>query len=204
MEAASKGSEGLVWVERKAHVGPRLEQRVDAGSITVVSREVQRRILGLPRRGGGPTHTLVSGGGGAASGELLRRVRPPSSPRALTATAPLIPLPAFMRAGRLRADSRQRGGSAVRWQGAQRRQRGTARSRERKGSGAQPPLTPYPHNPRQHAAAGPRRTLSWTFRLAPLAMRYSRQSSLPLAAACMRAVSPPYGGTAAIRDQRRL
>eukprot|EP00964_Phaeocystis_antarctica_P006543 scaffold3542_cov54-Phaeocystis_antarctica.AAC.6 len=64
--------------------------------------------------------------------------------------------------------------------GAQRRQRGTARPRGQRGSGAQPPsLTPQPHTPRRHGAAGPRRTLLWAFTLAPLAMRCSRQSSLP-------------------------
>ena len=43
-------------------------------------------------------------------------------------------------------------------------------------------------------------------RLAPLAMRCSRQSSLPLIAVHMRAVSPSYGDTCggATRDQRRL
>jgi hypothetical protein len=33
-----------------------------------MSRLVQRRPLGLPRRGGGPTHTRVSGGGRAGGG----------------------------------------------------------------------------------------------------------------------------------------
>eukprot|EP00964_Phaeocystis_antarctica_P070471 scaffold42927_cov45-Phaeocystis_antarctica.AAC.1 len=46
-------------------------------------------------------------------------------------------------------------------------------------------------------AAGPRRTLVRAYRLAPLAMRYSRQSNLPLAAAHMRAVKLFCGGAAA-------
>ena len=40
----------------EARVGPRLEQRLDAGSVAVGGREVQRRPLVLPRRGGGRTH----------------------------------------------------------------------------------------------------------------------------------------------------
>eukprot|EP00964_Phaeocystis_antarctica_P063087 scaffold37840_cov58-Phaeocystis_antarctica.AAC.5 len=40
----------------EARVGPRLEQRLDAGSVADESRGVQRRPPVLPRRGGGPTH----------------------------------------------------------------------------------------------------------------------------------------------------
>ena len=38
-------------------VGPRLEQRLDAGRVTVERRPMQRRpLVHLPKRGGGPTH----------------------------------------------------------------------------------------------------------------------------------------------------
>ena len=40
----------------EARVGPRLEQRLDAGRVAVAGRFVQRRHLALPRRGGGRTH----------------------------------------------------------------------------------------------------------------------------------------------------
>ena len=65
----------------EARVGPRLEQRLGAGSVAVESRVVQRRVLVLPRRGGGPTHTRVSGDGGWVGGGCLRRMRPSHTPR---------------------------------------------------------------------------------------------------------------------------
>ena len=69
-------------------VGPRLEQRLDAGSVAAgilscppeppscftLSRQVQRRPLVLPRRGSSPSHTRVSVGGGRVSGGCLRRM----------------------------------------------------------------------------------------------------------------------------------
>ena len=61
----------------EAGVGLRIEQRLDAERLAEVSRVVQRCVLALPRRGGGPTHTRVSGGGGRVGGGCLRRMRPP-------------------------------------------------------------------------------------------------------------------------------
>ena len=65
-----------------------------------------------------------------------------------------------------------------------------ARSVPRAAHSLPPPL------PHHHTAAGPRRTMLWAFRLAPLAMRWSRQSSLPSWAAHIRAVLPVCGGAA--------
>ena len=52
----------------EARVGPRLEQRLDAGRVAVEGRDVQRRPLVLPRRGGGRTH---AGGAAAAGGRVV-------------------------------------------------------------------------------------------------------------------------------------
>ena len=52
----------------EARVGPRLEQRLDAGRVAVVGRAVQRRPLVLPRRGGRRTH---AGGAAAAGGRVV-------------------------------------------------------------------------------------------------------------------------------------
>ena len=58
----------IAHIVLEARVGPRLEQRLDAGRVAVVGRAVQCRPLGLPRRGGGRTH---AGGVVAASGEVV-------------------------------------------------------------------------------------------------------------------------------------
>ena len=185
----------------EARVGPRLEQRLDAGSVAVESRVVQRRELDLPRRGGGPTH----------AGERWRRAGgrvagacggcDPVPPRAPHRHSPARS-PAGLHTSRA-AEGRQPAVGAVArcgGGGAQRCQRGTSRPRGRGAAASSLPRSPLsPHTPRRHAAAGPRRTLSWVFRLAPLAMRCSRQSSLPVQAASRRAVVPYCGGAAAAR-----
>ena len=125
----------VAHISLEARVGPRLEQRLDAGSAAVENRAVQRSVLVLPKRGGGPTQV---GERRWRVGGCLWRVQ-----------APFAPLPACMRAGRPRA--------------------------------------------------GSRRTLFWAFRLAPLAMRCSRQPSLPFKAAYMSAVLPH----CATRGERR-
>ena len=58
----------IAHIVLEARVGPRLEQRLDAGRVAVVGRPVQRRPLGLPRRGGGRTH---AGGVAAAGGQVV-------------------------------------------------------------------------------------------------------------------------------------
>eukprot|EP00964_Phaeocystis_antarctica_P107386 scaffold72114_cov58-Phaeocystis_antarctica.AAC.4 len=40
----------------EARVSPRLEQRLDAGNVALRNCVVQRSVLALPRRRGGPTH----------------------------------------------------------------------------------------------------------------------------------------------------
>lgn len=103
--------------------------------------------------------------------------------------------------------------------GAQRRQRappthGPQRC-EQQARSLPPSLpTPTPPNPPVTAAAGPARgqhrasrghgarTSSWTFTSAPSVMRYSRQLSLSLLAANMRAVVPSCGGAAVVPHAR--
>ena len=128
----------------EARVGPRLEQRRGAESVAVVSREVQRRPLPLPRRGGGPTHAAERQAGGRAGGGCLRRMRTPSPLRVPAPPQPRsLPLPACMRAGRPRARSRQRGGSAARRRRGAAAPAGHRPPAGQRGSGAQPPpLTP--------------------------------------------------------------
>ena len=58
----------LAHLVLEARVGPRLEQRLDAGRVAVVGRPMQRRPLLLPRRGGGRTH---AGGAAAAGGRVV-------------------------------------------------------------------------------------------------------------------------------------
>jgi len=138
-----------------ARVGPRLEQRLGAGSVAFVSRPVQRRPLELPRRGGGPTDTRVSArrrsGGWRVPETRMRRPSPAPTTPPQPRSPPLSP--ACMRAGRPRAGSRQRGGSTC----TARRRRGAATPAGHRppagqqSSGAQPPpLTLYPHTPRRH------------------------------------------------------
>ena len=45
----------IAHISLEARVGPRLEQRLDAGSAAGDNRPVQRRVVVLPKRGGGPT-----------------------------------------------------------------------------------------------------------------------------------------------------
>ena len=133
----------VAHISLEARVGPRLEQRLDAGSAAVENRAVQRSVLVLPKRGGGPTQVAERRW---RVGGCLWRVQ-----------APFAPLPACMRAGRPRAGSRQRG-----------RQRGAAAEGRSGASGAPPArgaagqrraaspahsLTPHPSPPRRSRAA---------------------------------------------------
>ena len=74
----------IAHISLEARVGPRLEQRLDAGSAALDNRAVQRRVVVLPKRGGGPTHVGERRWrhGAAAEGrtEVPSGHRPPAEP----------------------------------------------------------------------------------------------------------------------------
>ena len=141
----------------EARVGPRLEQRLDAGSVALVSRLVQRRPLVLPRRGGGPTHAGERWAGRRAGGGCLRRLRTPSPPPVPHHHSPAR-LPSGLHAsqaaeGQQPATRRQRGAAAEGRSGASWAPPACGAAGQRRAASPAHSLTPHPSPPRRSRAA---------------------------------------------------